>query len=184
MKAIDLRAARSPGVLRPRDVVRRVAPGGDSDAVSRIAERALEARDAAARAAPWLTRPSCNEVERAVCDGRGHADAIAQRRRLQRAGRARSRAGTCGASRISTSPPPTSAGDARLVEHDLGDAEQDRHHGDADAEAGREHGAADRVRGERAERQPADHRVVSLLDAAVAHRQHARRALGERRDRA
>ena len=50
----------------------------------------------------------------------------------------------------------------RLFEHDAGDAEEDGHHRDADTETRGEHGAADRVRGERSQREPSDHRVASL----------------------
>jgi hypothetical protein len=50
----------------------------------------------------------------------------------------------------------------RLLQHDLRDAEQDGHHRHAGAEADRQHGAAHRMRGEGAQREPADHRVVSL----------------------
>ena len=65
-------------------------------------------------------------------------------------------------------------GGPRLVEHDLGDAEQDRHHRDADAEACCEHGRPNRVRRQRPQRQPSDHAVALVLDAPVAHRQDTR----------
>jgi hypothetical protein len=57
-----------------------------------------------------------------------------------------------------------SAGERRrlgLFEHDAGHAEEDGHHRDADTETRGEHGAANRVRGERAQREPSDHRVAS-----------------------
>ena len=68
-----------------------------------------------------------------------------------------------------------------LLEDDARDAEQDGHHRDADAKAGGKHGASNGMRGERSQREPADHRDALAFDLAVAHGQDACGAVGERR---
>ena len=63
---------------------------------------------------------------------------------------------------MTTSPPPTSAGVARLLQDHVADAEQRHHHADAEPEADGQHDAADRPRRQRAERDPDDHRACSV----------------------
>ena len=72
----------------------------------------------------------------------------------------------------------------RLLEHDVGDAEENRHHRDADAEAGGEHGAANGMRRQRSEREPANHRDALSLSMRPSRIVRTRVRVRPARDRA
>ena len=65
----------------------------------------------------------------------------------------------------------------RLLDDDLADAEQLRHHRDAEAESDGEHRRAQRPRGQRSQREPENH----CDQPPALHRQPPRRARGQRR---
>ena len=157
MEPVDLTQHRLGRALRPRDVLAGVAPLAARRDLG-IAHRALEARDAAARVDADRRRAIVVEQEqrRRVPRRRG-SNAAAQLVRLQRAGQHHPRGHRRFEMDQHVAAADQRAGDRAWFEHDLGDAQQDRHHRHADAEAGREHGRPHRMRRERPDRKPPDH---------------------------
>ncbi len=180
VEAIDAAAARSSGGA----CVHATSAGESRHAAIarclRVAERALEAGNAAARRDAGRAARCAAETGR-WCARRPRRECAVGGRRTAACRTSTSRAGTGRPRRIDDVAAADERRRLRLFEHDPGDAEQDRHHRDADAEAGGEHGAADRMRGQRAQRQPSDHRVASRSIRPSRIVSTRARAVGQRR---
>ena len=113
------------------------------------------------RAATRVAVPLCSRKRSVVCDGGRGADARSQRVGLQRARRARAARAPARSGRMSTSPPPTSAGDCACCSTISATPSRIAITATPTPKPAGEHGAADRVRGQRPQREPADHRVAS-----------------------